>query len=293
MIIISVYGGIGNQMFQYALGKSLSYKLNKVVKYEYTYNLERTDFNPSDIDSIFNIFDLSGEIADIKEIKYLKGTRLSNFFKRQIEFFLKNFKNPKKIIYEKNNSFDSSIFEINDDTYLSGYWQSEKYFFEIRESIIEEFSFKKQLNNEILLFSKEILNTESVSVHFRGRDYLKKSNHNVCNKDYYQKCFDYINDNIHNPHYFIFSDDMEWAKNFIHIDGSHTYVDVNKWNESSIEDMRLMSLCKHNIIANSSFSWWAAWLNSFKEKRVLSPKKWFNNSEFTSDDIIPNTWIKI
>jgi len=138
--------------------------------------------------------------------------------------------------------------------------------------------------------------SNSVSLHIRRGDYLSKSVEvfEPLNLDYYYSGIEYFNNTIKEPHYFVFSDDIEWAKSNFVQSSSYTVVDYNG-ADKGYEDMRLMSLCKHNIIANSSFSWWGAWLNRNPDKNVLAPKKWFSSktSNLNSNDLLPSSWIKI
>jgi hypothetical protein len=150
-----------------------------------------------------------------------------------------------------------------------------------------------------LKIAEKIQHTESVGIHIRGRDYITneetKKSHFTCDILYYERCISYIRDKIYNPNFFVFSDDPEWAKTFLKTDHSFTFVEGNLWNKTNYEDLRLMSLCKHNIIANSSFSWWGAWLNNNPAKIVLAPQKWFALSELNkkTEDLVPDKWIKI
>jgi hypothetical protein len=162
--------------------------------------------------------------------------------------------------------------------------------------LIKDFEFKKPLEWINKEFSELIKSSNSISVHIRRWDYVAtaKSNdfHWSCSVWYYMNSIEYFKDKITDPTYFFFSDDIEWVKSNIWILTNAYYIDNNSWN-SSWEDMRLMSLCKHNIIANSSFSWWWAWLNRNPKKIVLGPKKWFNNNNLNTEDILPDNWIKL
>jgi hypothetical protein len=127
-------------------------------------------------------------------------------------------------------------------------------------------------------------------MHIRRGDYQNnpttKEFHGLCSIEYYQRAIKLMNENVDNPHFFVFSDDMNWVRKEYEINGQHTFVDINDESNGTI-DMQLMSLCKHNIIANSSFSWWAAWLNNYNKKIVIAPEKWFNNSSIDTSTILP------
>jgi hypothetical protein len=180
---------------------------------------------------------------------------------------------------------------------LTGYWQSEKYFIDDEYLIREDFKILKPLAGKNLEIAEEIKHTESVSIHLRGRDFINKKEinklHFTCDNSYYERSFSIIIGRIKDPNFFIFSDDAEWAKYFLKIDYPCTFVDGNSWNKASFEDMRLMSLCKHNIIANSTFSWWAAWLNRNPAKIVIAPQKWFNDTSHNTKDLIPGGWLRL
>ncbi len=300
MVIMSIYGGLGNQMFQYALGRHLSHRLNTEFKYDYSFNLIRTDFDQSDILSIFDIFNVKGEKATKKEIQRFKSLsnrisigKLYYYTKRILPGYLKKY----NYIYESYFHFNKDILALSNHCYLNGYWQSEKYFKDIEDLIRTDFRIIKPIDRININITKEIEYSESVSIHLRGRDYITREKtakmHFTCDQAYYDKSINIISNRVKNPHYFIFSDDPEWAKEHIRIPYPCTYVEGNSWNKTSYEDMRLMSLCKHNIIANSSFSWWAAWLNQNSKKNVIAPLKWFNDSKKNTDDLIPSTWIRI
>lgn len=301
MIIISIFGGIGNQMFQYAFGRCMAIENNSEFKYDYTYNLVRNDFDPNDIQSIFNLFNLQGQQASESEIKRFKFSKNDKFTNKL--FFFINKLNPytkHRHLVERNNKFDERVFKIyNTNLYLSGYWQSEKYFISISDTIRKDFEFGDSICQSNLNWSEKIQQTNSISVHLRGRDYVTKNStnkqHFTCDLEYYKKAFSIIKKKVNNPHFYIFSDDLEWANLYL-IDFQNenfTYVTGNNWNTSPINDMYLMSICKHNIIANSSFSWWAAWLNKNLNKTIICPGKWHNNKQFSFDDITPTNWIKI
>ncbi|MFH1863761.1 MAG: alpha-1,2-fucosyltransferase [bacterium] len=178
--------------------------------------------------------------------------------------------------------------------YLEGFWQSEEYFKDIRPILLKDFTLKKKTNN-FLKLKKLVSETNSVGIHFRRGDYVKRAvtgkYHGVLNFDYYRKAIEIINEKIKNPHFFVFSDDILWVKkNFItkqpvtFIGGSHKLTNP--------EELILMSYCRNNIIANSSFSWWGAWLNRNRHKIVLAPKRWFRKKRAESG-IVPRTWIKV
>jgi hypothetical protein len=255
MIITKLQGGLGNQLFQWAVTKSLSIKYNTEYYFDnYYFSLKKND-------------DVSKFTLDIENI---------------VNININNYVGKLPIIYD-----DFIHKDISDNSILDGYWQSEKYFIEIEDIIRNELEINLDTYNYILN-KYPIINENTLSIHIRRGDYTKLQHiHPLQNLDYYKKAYDIINDNSINV--LVFSDDIEWCKNNIKFDNI-TYIE----GETNIVDMYIMSLCKHNIIANSSFSWWGAWLNKNKNKKVIAPINWFgSSSNFYTGDIIPEKWIRI
>lgn len=273
MIVVALQGGIGNQMFQYAAGKSLAFHLNDNVVYDisaYKYDKYRQ-------------FDLSGFNLNLNFLSSLNRYKI---------FFLKKMGLSSWSIYiEQNAEFNHDFYQFKKNTYLNGYFQSENYFSNIESIIRKDFDFILQPHP----LQKEILQTNSVSIHFRRGDYCTNTNtfetHGICSIEYYLNAIKYIKTKINNPSFFIFSDDITWVKSNLKISEPVYYVSGN--NLSSYTEMGLMSICQNNIIANSSFSWWAAWLNKNSEKTIIAPEFWFKDLHFQNNDIVPKRWIKI
>lgn len=280
MIIVEIIGGLGNQMFQYAFGRALSLKNNTDLKLDISafdkYKLHNYNLNK------FNIVE---NLADKNEVEGLKYNKY---------FWIK--KKSKSYVEEPKFNFSKELLELPENVYLKGYFQSEKYFLPIRETLLQDFMPKGALstkNNEML---EKITSSNSVSLHVRRGDYANNANtmkvHGLCSLDYYQKAVDYISSKVDNPHFFLFSDDPEWVKGNLKLDYLTTIVDINS-GDDGIFDMNLMKNCKHNIIANSSFSWWGAWLNQNMQKIVIAPEKWFNDSPLDTKDVVPENWVKL
>ncbi|WMW24308.1 alpha-1,2-fucosyltransferase [Methanolobus sediminis] len=290
MIIVKLMGGLGNQMFQYAAGRRLALEHNTILKLDLSFLLDRTPrenftYRPYELD----VFNIQGEIASPSEINKFApaNNNIFNYIKQKLKI--------SKIITEPHFHFDKGILSSPDNSYLDGYWQSEKYFKEIRDIIHTDFTFKVKPTNINQKLANEIGFCESVSIHIRRGDYVSnpetKKLHGYCSLEYYEKAIKKICCYVENPHFFIFSDDPDWAEDNLIYDCPIKFVTHND-SEKGYEDLRLMSLCKHNIIANSSFSWWGAWLNKNPEKIVLSPEKWFNDSSINTDDLVPDNWIR-
>lgn len=286
MIITQLTGGLGNQMFQYAFGYCLAKKNDTKLKYVFD-NFNHVTSRQLELE----VFQITGKQAIAEDIKriYLDKIKISKI----ISIFTKK---QKYIFQEKKQFFQSTNLTIPNDSYVTGYWQSEKYFLDFSDQIKKEFTFKNLLSKK----NREILETinqnNSVGVHIRRGDYISNKKtygyHGVCGLDYYQSAIEKITNKISSPVFYFFSDDPAWVKeNFKTIKNSY-YID---WNTgiNSYCDMQLMSLCKHNIIANSSFSWWGAWLNNNKSKIVITPKKWFAKNNANTKDLIPETWLQI
>lgn len=154
--------------------------------------------------------------------------------------------------------------------------------------------YKSDVTNEQV--AQNILSVNAVSLHVRRGDYVSNLTinqfHGTCSLEYYNQAIAQIAKKVETPHFFVFSDDPEWVKSNLKIDYSITIVDHNN-ADKNYEDIRLMSLCKHHIIANSSFSWWGAWLCRNPNKIVIAPLKWFNDKSINTTDLIPDGWIKI
>jgi hypothetical protein len=194
-----------------------------------------------------------------------------------------------------NNNFHS----LSNNTLIEGYWQSDQYFIQQQEVIREKYTFKPQISDQNRQILTEIINSNSVSVHIRRGDYagnsVINSIHGLVDKEYYERSISHVSSKIDNPVYFFFSDDMEWVKsNFRSLAERHMtfFVDHNV-GDMAFEDMRLMSNCKHNVIANSSFSWWGAWLNKNPDKIVTAPARWFKDLLINTKDVTPHEWVRL
>lgn len=280
MIIIKLCGGLGNQMFQFALyTKFIS--LGKDVK------LDKRDIERS----IFEVFDIDTEGIFADDTEKLSDRKRDIFSKVRRRLL-----GRKKTHYMEKveGEYDEKIFEMS-DKYLDGYWQTEKYFEGIKQSILQAYQFKNNLNSENERILKKIMSEEtSVSIHVRMGDYNTEINQkiygNICTEQYYETAIAYFEENYKNPTFFLFSNEPEKLGKLGQ--GRNTIVvDINSQPEMAWADMLLMSKCKHNIIANSTFSWWGAWLNTYSQKKVIAPKKWINNQAMV--DICPEDWIRI
>lgn len=292
MIIVKLIGGLGNQMFQYAVSRNLAHKYNAELKLDIrsfkNYKLRNYSLGQ------FNIVENFVTLADLSHV--LPRSEMPAV--RMLKYVIRNIPLVQHIDYvkEKGDSFQQNILKLQDNVYLDGYWQSEKYFLDIEEIIIKEFSMVNSLTMASKDIADQIKDCESVSIHVRRGDYVSNpetnSVHGVCGLEFYFKAIGMIREKIDNPCFFIFSDDPEWACCNIKPDAPTIYVKHNDCSKDS-EDICLMSMCKHHIIANSSFSWWGAWLSRNPDKTVIAPRRWFKQKECNTNDRLPESWIKL
>lgn len=285
MRIVRIKSGLGNQMFQYAFFKSLSSTFED-VKLDLDYIKNMKDHNGYELSNIFQIKEIRASKEEILKFSDEKQDILSKVRRKVIG-------RKKTHCVQKKFNFNEKYFEV-DNVLLDGYWQSEKYFKNIEAIIREEFKFKNQLDELNLKTLDKIINSNSISMHIRRGDYMSlqyiEKFGKICNVNYYKKSIEYIKDIYPDCTFFVFSDDIQWAKD--NFKGYEFKFISNNTGGKSYIDMQLMSNCKHNIIANSSFSWWAAWLNNNKDKIVIAPKLWFNDDNDYSD-VVPEDWIRI
>ena len=280
MIIIKIKGGLGNQLFQYAVGRALALHHRLPLKLDLTifktYKLHRY---------LLDQFAIQADIATEDEIIKLKGRNNVLFSALRKAGLVKR----KSYLKEKRSSyFDASVFK-NDDVYLDGYWQNELYFSDIREELLRDLTSISSMSDLGVVYMEGIKKSNSVSLHVRRGNYLNLKNFNVLDINYYMKAVEYMRKNVEKPTFYIFSDDLEWCKNSLGFLDNCIFVDSTK---TEIDDLELMSFCKHNIIANSSFSWWGAWLNQNCKKTVIAPKGWLLNDPGSSN-VILSDWVKM
>jgi hypothetical protein len=268
MIITKLQGGLGNQLFQWAYGKYLS------VKYQTPLYL--------DLDYYIN----SNQIDTKREFSLSKFSNLEHSILPNKNISSWSTENKYRILTLNDNFIFSELnYDQNSHYCLQGYWQSEKYFSSISHLIKD--SLKPNYSTIDKLNQKYPIDKNCVSIHIRRTDYVTSNGyHPVQSIDYYQKAISIIGDY---DYLLVFSDDIEWCKNNLKFD-KMVFIEGN----DDVDDLFLMSLCKHNIIANSTFSWWGAWLNNNPHKKVIVPTKWFGNHvNINTDNIIPQNWIKI
>ena len=281
MIITKIKGGLGNQLFQYAVGRAVA------LHHKVPLKLDTTIFETYKLHNGYRLdqFAIQAEIAADNEIINLKGRNNVLFSALRKAGLVKR----KSYFKEKRSSyFDASVFK-NNSVYLDGYWQNELYFSNIRELLLQELSPNNSMNDLGFAYLDSIKKSNSVSLHVRRGDYVNLKNINVLDVDYYMKAAEYIRKNVEKPTFYIFSDDLEWCKSSLTFLGDCIYVERT---QTEMDDLKLMSFCQHNIIANSSFSWWGAWLNQNPNKTVIAPKDWLLNDPGSSN-VILSDWVKL
>jgi len=274
MIIVQLRGGIGNQLYQYAAAKSLSLATNNELKLYFEDTNKWT--NRAYALGAFNIPEPFASPSEVRRFKPDRG--LKRALKKSLGMDV-----DKKLYLEKENfTFDPSFFKLKGDIFLSGYWQHLQYFQSYEEPIRQCLQFEAPVFGENKAMLERILSAkQAVSVHIRRGDYVSMSEHTgfaILSEDYYQKAASYLSDQLDKPTFFIFSDEPDWVKSSFGFDYPMVVVDVNAEGLPH-EDLRLMSSCRHHIIANSTFSWWGAWLNPKKGKIVVAPQQWKANEQ--------------
>jgi hypothetical protein len=286
MIITRIVGGLGNQLFCYAAGKSLA------DRHHVPLHLDISAYDSYTLHPYrLNQFKINAEPT--------KSINRKRSLLKKVLPYLPKMTTPDLFTFaEKSLEFDETFLTLSDQTYLSGYWQSEKYFSNIIKNLREELQFKQspdQMNAEYLAC---IQSSFAVSVHIRRGDYVTNPEanavHGTCDLEYYRRATALLHSKLnHTPvTYYIFSDDPEWVQSHLRLNGDMVFITHNNGIQNH-EDLRLMSACQHHIIANSTFSWWGAWLNPSPKKMVIAPKQWFKDSSYSCRDLVPESWISV
>lgn len=289
MNIIEMKGGLGNQMFQAALCEAF---LKRGIPAAADFSFY--DSGQQERELALDFFpDFHLEMADEKTAARLRGYGYHESFLEKIG---RKVRPSTARVYSEDvrKGYQPEVFQQR-DTYISGYWQCERYFKECRQDIVQLFCFPEIPEGSVCgeLRDRILKDQKSVSLHVRRGDYLSSKYENVyrnvCTETYYRNAMMYMRENLSDCHFYVFSDDIPWCREHFGRD-SMFYVDCNHGTNSPY-DMYLMSICRHNIIANSSFSWWGAWLNQYEEKLVAAPERWFHHMDVC--DQICDSWKRI
>lgn len=293
-VLVELSGGLGNQMFQYAAGHALARRLGRPCEVDDTCYTGR---NPVK----YQLDKFSGQprVASVRDLplrSVLRRWGVSGRVAERAPFYSSGLKRIRAFREGSPFAFDSRYLDIQGDVYLMGYFQSEKYFADCAGEIRGMFAFKNAPNRKNSEIAALMRSSDSVSVHIRRGDYVSNAYtnqyHGTCPLSYYADAFELLKGRLKDPFFFVFSDDPEWCRSHIHPPGRALYIDHNRGDDSP-EDMRLMSLCGHHVIANSSFSWWGAWLNPDPKKTVLAPKQWLETKKIQVVDLIPDNWTRL
>lgn len=274
MIVTKISDGFGNQLFMYACGYAAAKRLSTKLALDITY-LSTNNLRIYELDKLNIVYDKLFTVDNIRyPLNIVARKILHLYFRCKYKFY------NEKITYK----YDERILNISRNSYLFGYWQTEKYFKEYREDILKMFTPRYELSRTCNLFIQKVKSCNSVAVHVRRGDYVKLG---IClDSSYYKNAFAVLNEKFENLTYFVFSDNVDYAKQmFKDVDGAFEYVE-NSSSNSTLDDFFVMKECKHIIMANSSYSWWAAWLNENPGKVVIYPK-----DDKILTDFYPKEWI--
>ncbi|GLT11713.1 alpha-1,2-fucosyltransferase [Sulfitobacter porphyrae] len=279
MIYTRLHGFLGNQMFQYAAAAQLAARLGVPVALDPRRAAAKGQGN------LTEIFDLP-VVAPAQLPPDQDRRRLAYAIWRLLG------RSPR-LRREQGLGYDPAFEDWGDESYLHGYWQSEKYFAGIRDHLRNVFTMVPPMSPENADMARQIAAGPSVALHVRRGDYVALGATAVCDQAYYDAALAAVTQGLPEaPTVFVFSDDPGWARDNLAVPFDKVVVDLNG-RETAHEDMRLMSLCQHNVIANSTFSWWSAWLNAHEGRRVAAPARWFANDHQRNPDILPEDWIAI
>ena len=292
MIITRLKGGFGNQMFQYACGRALAIRNNDILKMDTT-GFEATENTDTPRQYALSDFNIQENFASVAEVEHLRNP--FGLFSKVLRGI------HAKIFHETYTGWHRKLLSKKSNIYLDGFWQTEKCFIGETDTIQKEFTLKKTLGAKAAAIAlqirpKDMTSTSSVSVHVRrgdvARDAATNQYYGITTPEYYTKAIAYISEKEPNIRVFVFSDDIDWVQKNIPINHPTEYVS-GKNIVTDCEEIILMSMCDHNIIANSSFSWWGAWLNQNPNKIIVGPKQWIKTGEHRHKDIMPDSWIRI
>jgi Glycosyl transferase family 11 len=294
VIVTKLQGGHGNQLFQYATGRCLAMRLGVALfmdrrwfgtigegdtprVYELDrYKLDQSFFDPES----FTLVEIAPRPSGLR--RFLSRTPSKPW--------LEHYR-------QQGDGFDPRVLDLPDNSYLVGWWQDERYFGEIRATLLEEIELSDPLTGSGADWLRQIRNSVSVSLHVRRGDYVTNPAttkfHGVLGVPYYEAAVDRLAEltRRRDLELFVFSNDIEWCKRHLGLPYPATFVESGG---SGADDMRLMKHCRHHIVANSSFSWWGAWLSDHPEKVVIAPKNWFSDAQANAEtEIVPRSWVRL
>lgn len=297
MIITRLSGGLGNQMFQYAAGRRIAWANRTHLK------LDISNYEYDKVRSYrLGYFNIIEDLASPEEIDRLTHIHKKNGMNRIYRWAEQWIPVQRRTwIKERTLYFDPDVLKISGNAFIEGNWASEKYFVDITEIIRQEFTLKNDLSAFSKSISTHIQETESVSLHIRRGDYVSSpgvsQRFGFLGLDYYSSAIARLVESVKHPTFFVFSDDIAWVKENLAMECPVEYISREN-GEMEYEDLALMRKCKHHIIANSTFSWWGAWLGENQNKIVIAPQRWYSDPDFAAqtknlEDFIPSTWCRV
>ena len=283
MVIVELDGGIGNQLFQYAFGVNLANKLNTELKFCLHPSFTSKNWT-YEVSYALSYFNLNVEIVDRNQITINNDGQTASFFDKTL-----------RILSETDHiKFMSDVFKHSEkNLFVKGFWQSEKYFEDSAAEVRKNLLFKEELGLTSAFWKTKIQSERcAVALHIRRSSYnrpLFRWYSGILSAQYYRECVEELKKYVNDFKIFVFSHELNWARKNLKLDVPVEYVEGC---ERDVDELYLMSLCKHNIVANSTFSWWGAWLNQNLDKKVLAPQLWHLDN-WGGDFLVPQSWIKV
>lgn len=289
-VVVRLVGGLGNQMFQYAAARAVAHRCDAPLMLDVSWFSDAKDRSYA-----LAPFRIQAGILAPDKSRMPWGQpvqRLVTRFAGLIGFPRIN----RSVYREKSFRYDPDVRTLKAPVYLDGYFQSEKYFDDCKQTIVHDFELNSPPRGETQAMLDRILVSDAICVHIRRGDYVSNAAtnayHGVCSMEYYQRGLADVAANLEKPHCFVFSDDPVWVRDNLKLDLPMTQVDIHGL-EDAHEDLRLMAACHSFVIANSSLSWWGAWLGGRDGKRVVAPARWFQSNDLDTRDLIPDDWIRV
>lgn len=292
VIIVKVMGGLGNQMFQYALGRRLSQDRGVPLRLDLSWFEENSNRSgTAKREFALSEWRIDAKRANAEELMLFP---LSRPLLKGLSRYLSPLVRP--VITERSFRYDHQVLSVPKTAYLAGYWQSARYFASIKGKLRLEFSMNLPPCAHVQRLAEEAGQAGSISIHVRRGDYVNtpatNAFHGVCGIDYYRAAAKHLAGEVAEPRFLVLSDDLSWAREHLNLGWPTSFVEHDV-SCTPHNDMWLMSLCQHHVIANSSFSWWGAWLGANPAKKVVAPEKWFRRMDIDTTDLIPEGWARI